>query len=197
MNKILVTYATNSGTTTDVAQTIGEEIGKNGIEVDVMPLEDISNLDNFTAIVIGAPMIMGWHRNAVKFIKKNNLALSKLPVAIFITCMSLTQTDENQVNGIPITIDPKLPTAPKRPGKLSFKENHTTVTNYLRPILKAGPNVKPINVAFFGGRLDMYRLKWWQALFVMAIIQAPPGEKRNWEAIQAWANQIFSSELSG
>jgi len=194
MKKILVTYATNSGTTTDVAQAIGEEIVKTGNEVDVLPLEEISSLENYTAVAIGAPMIMGWHRSATKFVKKNNQALSKVPVALFITCMSLTQTGESQVDGVSITVDPKLPVAPKQSGKLSFKEKYSTVTNYLRPILKASPNVKPINVAFFGGRLDMYRLKWWQALFVMAIIQAPPGEKRNWEAIRAWARQTFTSE---
>jgi menaquinone-dependent protoporphyrinogen oxidase len=191
MHKILVAYATNSGTTADVAKTIGEEIGKGGVQVDVLPLETITSLDGYNAVALGAPMIMGWHRGATAFLKKNQAALSKVPVALFITCMSLTQTGETQVAGVPVTVDPTLPQPPKQPGRLSFKENYATVTNYLRPILKAAPQVKPVSVAFLGGRLDMYRLKWWQALFVMVIIQAPPGEKRNWDAIRAWAKDLF------
>jgi hypothetical protein len=39
----------------------------------------------------------------------------------------------------------------------------------------------------FGGRLDYGRMKWWAVLFVMLIIQAPPGDRRNWPAIRSWA----------
>jgi menaquinone-dependent protoporphyrinogen IX oxidase len=191
MKKILVAYTTNSGTTADVARAIGEEITKTCAQVDVLPLEKITTLDGYNAVALGAPMIMGWHRGATAFLKKNQVALSKIPVALFVTCMSLTQTGETQVDGVPVMVDPTLPKPPKQPGRLSFKENYATVTNYLRPILKAAPQVKPVSVGFYGGRLDMYRLKWWQALFVMVIIQAAPGEKRNWDAIRAWARKLF------
>ncbi len=36
--KILVAYGTASGSTAEVAQTIGEEIGKAGTQVDVRPV---------------------------------------------------------------------------------------------------------------------------------------------------------------
>jgi hypothetical protein len=53
-------------------------------------------------------------------------------------------------------------------------------------VLKAAPsNLKA--VGFFGGRLDMYHLKWYDALFVMLVVGAKPGEKRNWPDIRAWA----------
>ncbi|MFZ6027121.1 MAG: flavodoxin domain-containing protein [Chloroflexota bacterium] len=190
MNKVLVTYATNSGTTADVARAIGEEIEKSGAQVDVLPLERVTTLAGYAAVVLGAPMIMGWHRAATAFLKKHQQSLSKVPVALFVTCISLTQSGETQVDGTAITVDPALPQAPKQPGRLSFKERYTTVGNYVRPILKAAPQAKPVSVGIFGGRLDMYRLKWWQALFVMAIIQAQPGEKRNWDAIRSWAGQL-------
>jgi menaquinone-dependent protoporphyrinogen oxidase len=199
VQKILVTYATNSGTTVDVAQAIGAEIQKTGAQVDVLPLENVASLDSYEAVALGAPMIMGWHRAAVSFLKKHRQALSRVPVALFITCMSLTLTSEIHVNstpftvdGVPVSVDAGLAKPPARLGHLSFKERYATVPNYLRPILKAAPQVKPVNVAFFGGRLDMYRLKWWQALFVMVVIQAPPGEKRNWNTIRAWAGGLFN-----
>jgi menaquinone-dependent protoporphyrinogen IX oxidase len=50
--------------------------------------------------------------------------------------------------------------------------------------------VKPVNVGFFGGRLEYGRLKWWAVLFVMLIIQAQAGDRRNWAAIRAWASNL-------
>jgi menaquinone-dependent protoporphyrinogen oxidase len=191
MQKILVAYATNSGTTVDVAHAIGEEIQKSGAQVDVQSIENVSGLETYDAVVLGAPMIVGWHRRAVKFYKQHRQALSKLPVALFITAMNLTCTPETSVNKILVYVDEKLAQPPKTEGRLSFKERYATVTNYLRPILKAAPEVKPVSVAFFGGRLDLYRLKWWQTLFVLLVIQAQPGEKRNWDAIRAWASGLF------
>jgi menaquinone-dependent protoporphyrinogen IX oxidase len=44
-----------------------------------------------------------------------------------------------------------------------------------------------VNVGFFGGRLEYGRLKWWAVLFVMVIIQAQAGDRRNWTAIRSWA----------
>jgi menaquinone-dependent protoporphyrinogen IX oxidase len=137
-------------------------------------------------------MIMGWHRGALSFLKRNQKALDHVPVAFFMMAMSLTRTDETSIDGVPIYVDEKLPQAPRVEGRLSFKERYATVQGYLRPVFKAAPSIRPISVGFFGGRLDLYRLKWWQALFVMLIIQAQPGEKRNWDAIREWAARLAS-----
>jgi menaquinone-dependent protoporphyrinogen oxidase len=69
MEKILIAYTTNSGTTTEVAKTIGEELAKAHAQVEILRLEEILTLEPYTAVVIGAPMMMGWHRTAVKFVK--------------------------------------------------------------------------------------------------------------------------------
>jgi menaquinone-dependent protoporphyrinogen IX oxidase len=190
MKKILVAYATNAGTTTDVARAVGEEVQKKDVQVDVLPLEMVASLGSYDAVVLGAPMIMGWHREALAFLKKNRESLAKVPVALFITCMSLTRTGESGVDGVPVFVDEKLAAAPRAAGRLTFKERYARVTNYLRPVLKAAAPVKPVGVAFFGGRLDLFRLKWWQALFVMLVIQARPGECRDWEAIRRWAGGL-------
>jgi menaquinone-dependent protoporphyrinogen oxidase len=190
LKKILVAYVTNTGTTADVARAIGEELQKTGAQVDVVELRQVRDLDSYSAVVLGAPMIMGWHREAVGFLKGNQKQLSQISVAMFMTAMSLTRTADTSVDGVPLYIDENLPQPPKVEGRLSFKERYATVQQYLRPVLRAVPAVRPVSVAFLGGRLDIYRLKWWQALFVMAIIQAPPGDRRNWDAIRAWAGSL-------
>jgi menaquinone-dependent protoporphyrinogen oxidase len=71
MKKILVTYATLSGTTVEVAQAIGEEIAKTGLQVEILPLEKVINLDGYDGVVLGGPMVMGWHRSALGFLNKH------------------------------------------------------------------------------------------------------------------------------
>jgi len=191
MDKILVTYATNAGSTAKVAEAVAAEIVKTNPDVEVLPLEKVTTLDGYSAVVLGAPMIVGVHRGALAFLKQNQAALSRLPVALFITCMNLTRTGETNVNGIPLFVDQKLALPPQKEGRLSFKESYSTVNNYLAPIFKAAPSVKPVSVAFFGGSLQYFNLKWWAALFALLIIQATPGDKRNWTAISEWAGGLF------
>jgi hypothetical protein len=60
----------------------------------------------------------------------------------------------------------------------------------LRPILKAGGPIKPVSVAFFAGRLDLMRLGLVAQLVVMLVVQARPGDLRNWPFIEKWATEL-------
>jgi len=187
MKKILVTYATLFGTTVEVAQAIGEEITKKDLQVDVLPLNKINSLDGYDGVVLGGPMIMGWHRSALGFLRKHRKQLSQVPLAVFVTAMSLTKTLETILDGAPIYIDDKLPKPLVKEGHPTFRERYSNVINYAQPILNAAGPAKPVSIAFFGGRLDYGRLAWWAVMFVMLAIQAPAGDRRNWPAIRAWA----------
>jgi menaquinone-dependent protoporphyrinogen oxidase len=190
VKKILITYATLSGTTVEVAQAIGEEIEKTGRQVEVLPLEKVTSLEAYDGVILGGPMVMGWHRSALGFLRKHRKELSRIPLAIFVMAMSLTRTSEKSVNGVPLCIDDDLPKPPVKEGHLTFRERYANVANYARPILNAARPARPLSIAFFGGRLDYGRLAWWAVMFVMLIIQAPAGDKRNWPAIRAWAAGI-------
>ena len=56
--------------------------------------------------------------------------------------------------------------------------------------MKKVPQVKPVSVAFFAGRLDYSKLNIFHMLFVMLIIGATPGDFRNWEAVREWAASV-------
>jgi menaquinone-dependent protoporphyrinogen oxidase len=187
MAKILVAYATMSGTTGEVAQAVAEEVAKGGLQVEVFPLSQVKALDPYAAVVIGAPMIMGWHRAALGFLKKHRRAFQRLPLAVFATAMSLTDTGETVVDGIPVFVDQELPRPPEKEGNLNFRERYARLSSYIRPILQAAHPARPASIAVFGGRLDYGRLKWWAVLFAMLIVRAPAGERRNWPAIRSWA----------
>jgi len=190
VKKILVAYATNAGSTVDVAQAVGEELGKNGDQVEVSQVKDVTTIEQYDAIVVGGPMIMGWHRATVSFVKKHQQALSRVKVAYFLTAMSLTQVDYHNPGEMAIFVDPRLAKPPKDPKRLSFRERYAAVDEYLQPVLNAAALVKPVTVAFFGGKLDLFRLNWWQRLFVLIVIQAQPGDYRNWPFIREWAANL-------
>jgi menaquinone-dependent protoporphyrinogen oxidase len=200
MNRILVTYATMAGSTAEVAQAVGEEIGRRGFQADVRPMEEVKDLLAYDGVVVGGPMIMGWHRGAMRFLKKNREALQRIPLAVFVMAMSLTKTGEASVSGVPVTVDENLPKPPVKEGSLNFKERYARLSNYLEPVLEAIRPAKPASIGIFGGRLEYGRLKWWAVLFVMLIIQAPAGDRRNWPAIRDWAAGIpaaFKMEAAG
>jgi menaquinone-dependent protoporphyrinogen oxidase len=190
MKRILVTYATMTGSTVEVAQVVAEEIAKCDVQVDVLPLSAVKELAVYDGVVVGAPMIMGWHRAALRFLRNNRAVLKHIPLAVFVMCMSLTQSGETSVGGVPVYVDEQLPKPPATAGRLRFRERYARLANYVRPILLASGGVKPVSIGVFGGRLDYGRLKLWAVLFAMLVIQARAGDRRNWTAIRAWAASL-------
>ncbi len=187
MKRILVTYATMAGSTTEVAQAVGNEIARSGLQVDVLPLNQVKDIEGYGGVVVGAPMIMGYHRAALRFLRKYRSTLQRIPLAVFVTAMSVTRMDEKSAGDVPVYLDDKLAKGPKNVGKLTFRERYARLSNYLQPILRAVRPVKPVSIGVFGGRLEYGRLKWWAVLFVMLFIQAPARDLRDWAAIQAWS----------
>jgi len=187
MKRILVTYATLAGSTVEVARAVGEEITRSGLQVDVLPLSEVKGIEAYDGVIVGAPMIMGWHRAALRFLRNNRSAFQRIPLAVFVMAMSLTQTGETSVDGVPLTVDENLPKPPETEGRLNFRERYANLSHYVRPILAATRPVKPVTIGVFGGRLEYGRLPWWAVLFAMLIIQAQAGDRRNWTAIRSWA----------
>ncbi len=190
--RILVVYASNAGSTAEVAQAVGEELAQAGLPADVRALSEVTSADlaGYQGVVVGAPMILGWHRGAARFVRQHRAALAKVPTAFFATALSLTKPGEAGRLGPNVFVDPKLAKPPHVSGRLSLKERYATVGNYLRPMLGSAGRVQPVSVAFFGGKLDFGRLKFWQMLFVMLVVGAQPGDYRNWDAIRAWADEL-------
>ena len=190
MGKVLIAYTTNSGSTEKVAETIGKELTSRGLESEVRRLEEVKTLEGYSAVVIGAPMILGWHRAAVRFVKQHQAALSLMPVAYFMTALSLTSIESDNTSKLPISLDPELAKPPRNSQRLSLKERYTSVSNYLSPAIKAGSAIKPLGIGFFGGKLEIRRLNLWQMAFVLVVVQAQPGDFRNWPFIKEWANSL-------
>jgi menaquinone-dependent protoporphyrinogen IX oxidase len=147
MKRILVTYATMAGSTVEAAQAVAEEIARRDVQVDVLPLGALTDLEGYDGVVVGAPMIMGWHRAALRFLRNNRGVFQRIPLAVFVMCMSLTQTGETSVDGVPLYVDERLPKPPETARRLNFRQRYTRLANYVRPILMAARPVKPVSIA--------------------------------------------------
>jgi menaquinone-dependent protoporphyrinogen oxidase len=108
VKKILVAYTTNAGSTQEVAETIGETLSQDGVQADVCRIKDVGDVSAYDAVVVGGPMIMGWHKTTLKFLRKHQRDLSQVPVAYFLTAMKLTKTSDADLGTVSIYQDPAL-----------------------------------------------------------------------------------------
>jgi menaquinone-dependent protoporphyrinogen IX oxidase len=188
--KILVAYTTNAGSTGEVAENIAAELRGCGSQVDIARMEHTTSVSGYDLVIAGAPMILGWHRGALKFLRAHRQALASTRLACFCMMMSLTQKNPAWEAPFPLAVDPWLAKAPKNPARLGIKERYATPANYLRPLIQAAGAAQPVSVALLGGKLELFRLPWWQMLFVMAVINPQPGDRRNTAFIRQWASQL-------
>lgn len=139
-DRILVAYATRAGSTAEVAETIANSLRSGGAAVDVCPVKQVSDLSPYRAVVLGSPVRMGrWLPEAFAFLKTHQAELSKIPVAYFVTCVTLTS---NTV------------------------ENRRTVDAYLDP---ARAILRPVSVGLFAGALDGSKVSFVDRLMIKAI----------------------------
>jgi len=82
---ILVTYATRSGSSEEVAQVVADVLRQNGLAIEVQPAKAVHSLELYSAVVLAAALYMGrLHKHARRFLTAHSVALSKLPVALFV-----------------------------------------------------------------------------------------------------------------
>ncbi|MEZ4864472.1 MAG: pentapeptide repeat-containing protein [Caldilineaceae bacterium] len=134
MNKrILIAYASGAGSTAEVAAAMGEVIKATEIPVDVLPAREVTDLQMYSAVVLGSSVRLGrWLPDAINFLEDFQADLTTRPVAYFTTCLTLAE---------------------------DTADNRRKVLAYMEPIRQLAPAVKPMGIGLFAGSLDpTYRL---------------------------------------
>jgi len=185
--RLLLVYATRHGSTGEVADAVAGELRTAFAEVDVYEAGSAPPPAGYDAVIVGGPMIMGWHRAAARYAKQHRDALADVPFALFITAASLTEDGASEVDGVPVAKDPWLVKAPRNADKLRRKERYALPRHYLGDVQKACAPARPRSVAFFAGALDLTTMNLLEKVFVLLVIGATPGDGRHWEFVREWA----------
>jgi menaquinone-dependent protoporphyrinogen oxidase len=96
--KILVGVASKHGSTEDIANRVAERLRVRGQLVDVMPLSDGCDVEQYDVCVIGSAVYMGsWRKEARRFVDSNTNALTRRPVWLF----SSGPLGDDAISGMP------------------------------------------------------------------------------------------------
>ncbi|RJR21956.1 MAG: hypothetical protein C4582_07195 [Desulfobacteraceae bacterium] len=89
-NKVLVAYASKSGSTREAAEAVGRVLQESGLEVEVYPVAQIKNVDPYQAVIIGSAVRVGrLLPEALKFAEKHAGELAHKKTAYFTVCMTM------------------------------------------------------------------------------------------------------------
>jgi menaquinone-dependent protoporphyrinogen oxidase len=165
-NKILVVYASRTGSTAGVAEEIGKVLAEGDTHVDVRPMEEVQDLTPYHAVVAGSAIQnKQWLPEAMQFIRTHRAALSQRPFAVFLVCITLAMKNADQYRN--------------------------SVSDFLQPVRTL---VKPVSEGLFPGVLDISKVPSFgdRLKFRLSVVFGvwSEGDHRDWEAVRTWAKSL-------
>lgn len=165
--KILIAYASECGTTGEVAVAIGDALCENGNTVETKWIKNVKDISNYDSVIIGSAILYeDWMPEARKFVKNNQDILKNMPVAYFITCMALSSKEDAAMQ---------------------------QAIEYSDKLCDLVPQVKPVSVGHFAGVLDYSKISFFKRILTRAAMarhKVKEGDYRDWNAIRSWAKSI-------
>jgi len=162
--RVLVAYASMHGSTGEVAQAVGRECCARGGWADIRLVKKVDDLKGYDAVIVGSAIRSeAWLPEAVDFVRAHRKELKQMPVAFFLTCLTLSQPGEERLR---------------------------RARAFLDPVLNEVQEVKPVGLGLFGGLLDYSRLSFgMRAVMKYKMWQrnVAEGDYRDWKAIRSWA----------
>lgn len=166
VDTILIAYATRTGSTKGISEFIGDTLTKLGEKVEIKPVQSVTDLSNYKAIIVGSA-IQGSKLmpEAIEFISNNKNELSQKPLGVFLVCMTLAMR-----NG---------------------KKYRSFVSNWLEPVRII---VKPVSEGLFSGILDIQKVPLFSDRFKFKLSVLfrvwTEGDHRDWNEIEGWTKNL-------
>jgi menaquinone-dependent protoporphyrinogen oxidase len=163
--KILVAYASKYGATKEIAEKIGQVLKDAGFAADVLPVDKVTAIGPYQAVVLGSAVyIGGWRKQAARFLKANEKALAEKMVWLF------SSGPTGQGDPVELVKGWRFPKA----------------------LQHIADRVKPRDIVLFQGAAFPEKLsainRW-----MIRKVKAPLGDFRDWNAITRWAGTIAAT----
>ncbi len=166
--KLLIAFASQFGSTGEVAEAIGDVLCQQGWAVDVKWIRDADQVDTYDAVIVGSAIQYDkWMPDAVDFVKTHQKALSKVPVAYFFTCLTLAKKN-----------------AKTEQQALAYADKLRAISS----------QVVPVSVQGFAGVVDFSKMSFLTRMMLKAITTVNgvrEGDYRDWDAIRSWAHSVY------
>ena len=160
--RVLIGYASRFGSTRDIAMRLAGKLRTHCREVDVLPVNEISDAGPYDAVVLGSGVYDGsWTAEATDFVQRQSAVLARKPVWLF--------TVGSFGDQHPIV------------GGLMKKEP--------REINEFEQMIHPRDYRVFAGVIDLDHWPAWGRLLFKAL-GGHAGDNRHWPDIEAWAEKI-------
>lgn len=159
-NRILVTYATKTGSTAEIAAKIGEHLSARGFAVDVINVKSKPDPKEYQAVILGSCIRMGgWLPEMMDYIKANQFTLNSMQVALFTVHMLNAGEDET---------------------------SKTARTAYMDKVRTLMPGTDEI---YFLGAMDFSKLSLLDRL-ISKMVKAEESDQRDWDNIKSWSESV-------
>ena len=165
-NRILVTYASRTGSTAEVAQAIGKTLTGNDMQVDVIPMSEVKDLSPYQGVVAGSAIRASkWLPEAVQFIQTHRSELAQKRFAMFTVCITMAMKNAGNYR--------------------------SAVMDWIAPVRAL---VRPLSEGLFAGKLDFGKMPFNKDTLMFRLSVAfgifPRGDHRDWDAIRVWAESL-------
>lgn len=161
-DKVLLTYASRSGSTAEIGERIAEVLRTAGADVDLLPVGQVEDLEGYSAVILGSAIYYGsWRKEAEKFLIGQESALKENKVWFFSSGPAGAGDPVELLDG------------------WMFPPNMQEIAD----------RIKPRGTAVFHGVLNERNLNFLER-FILKRMGAPMGDFRDWDLIRGWAEEI-------
>jgi menaquinone-dependent protoporphyrinogen oxidase len=181
MTRVLVVHGSRHGGTRGIAERIGEVLRAEGIEAIVTPADEAGSDPTADAFVVGSGVYMGsWLNEPLEFMRRNQTILASRPTWLF-SSGPLPGSTKEVPDADPVTVALGPAEGPGSGGR--------------RKVEELAAVIKPRDHAVFLGMFDptdppKAMSERFVRLLPISSKILPPGDFRDWDAIEAWAKEI-------
>lgn len=170
--KILVTYASETGSTKGVAEAIGNVFADGGVDVDVLAMGEVGSLAGYDAVVAGSAVQgKAWLPEGISFVQENQDVLREKPFAAFLVCMTMAMKDADK-----------------------YESSMRAIMTPVRAM------VNTVNEGVFAGALELKKINSLgkRLAFGLSVLFGvwEKGDHRDWDAIKNWAAETLPLLIS-